>query len=85
MSGFTLPVETAGQDVHWVTETATAALDHTTSYSRHLEQFGSPFHLNAPQRAQRICFHPLWLDRVGKKPSVKADLTMYSYIVTVTG
>ena len=26
-----------------------------------------------------------WLDRVGKKLSVKADLAIYSYIVTVSG
>ena len=26
-----------------------------------------------------------WLDRVSKKPSVKADLAIYSYIVTTSG
>ena len=25
----------------------------------------------------------LWQDRVGKKPSVKADLAIYSYVITV--
>ena len=28
---------------------------------------------------------PLWIDRVGKKPSVKADLAMYSCVLGVSG
>ena len=33
----------------------------------------------------RLCCDSLWLDRVGKKPSLKADLLIYTYIVTVSG
>ena len=29
----------------------------------------------------RPCSAPLWIDRVGKKPSVKADLAIYSYVI----
>jgi len=39
----------------------------------------------SPQWPHRVCFDLSWLDRVGKKPSVKEDLVIYSYIVTVSG
>jgi len=32
-----------------------------------------------------VCFGLSWLDRVGKKLSIKADLVIYCYIVTVSG
>jgi len=37
-----------------------------------------------PPVAHRVCFGFSWQDRVGKKPSVKADQVIYSYIVTVS-
>jgi len=51
-----------------------------------VEQFGTTGHpINAPQWPHRVCVGPAWLDRVGKKPSVKADLLIYSNCVTVSG
>jgi len=32
-----------------------------------------------------VCVGPAWLNRVSKKPSVKADLLIYSNCVTVSG
>jgi len=55
--------------------------------SRHqVEQFGTTdYPVNAPQWPHRVYVGPAWLDRVGKKPSVKADLLIYSNCVTVSG
>jgi len=40
-----------------------------------VEQFGTTGHpINSPQWPHRAYVDPVWLDRVGKKPSVKADL-----------
>jgi len=51
-----------------------------------VEQFGTTCYLiNVPQWPHSICDGPAWLDRVGKKPSVKADLLIYSNCVTVSG
>jgi len=47
-----------------------------------LETTGYP--INAPQWPYRVWVGPAWLDRVGKKPSVKADLLIYSNCVTVS-
>ena len=45
-----------------------------------------PCHLiDAPQVPRKLCCDSSWLDRVGKKPSLKADMAIYSYIVTVSG
>jgi len=54
--------------------------------SRHrVEQFGTTCHLiKAPQWPHRVCDGPAWLDRVAKKPSVKANLLIYSNCVTVS-
>jgi len=46
-------------------------------------QAGYP--INAPQWPHRVLVGPAWLDRVGKRPSVKADLLIYSNCVTVSG
>jgi len=40
--------------------------------------------INAPQWPNRVCVSPAWLDRVDKKPSVKADLLIYGNCVTVS-
>jgi len=51
-----------------------------------MEQFGTTgYPINAPQWPHRVCVGPAWLDRVGKKPSVKADLLIYGNCVTVAG
>jgi len=51
-----------------------------------VEQFGTTgYPINAPQWPHRVCVGPVWLDRVGKKPSVKADLLIYGNCVTVPG
>ena len=68
-----------------MTETATVWLDHTTSHSRRFQQFDTLCCLiNAPQQYQWVCFGPTWYDRVGKKPPVKADTAIYSYVITVS-
>jgi len=42
--------------------------------------------INASQWPHRVCVGPAWLnDRVSKKPSVKADLLIYSNCITVSG
>ena len=67
------------------TETATVGLDLSKSQGGQWGQFGTPFHLiSAPQYLHRLCCDSSWLDQVGKKLSVKADLVIYSYIVTVS-
>jgi len=51
-----------------------------------VEQFGTTgYPINAPQWPHRVCVGPAWLDRVGKKPPVKADLLISSNCVTVSG
>ena len=37
--------------------------------------------IKAPQWLHRPCSVPPWIDRVGKKPSMKADLAIYSYVL----
>ena len=52
---------------------------HRMGRDRHCQQFDiTPTLISAPQWPQRPCNSPMWLYRVGKKPSVKADLAMYS-------
>ena len=41
--------------------------------------------LGAPQVPHGLHCDSSWPDRVGKKPSLKADLVIYSYIATVSG
>jgi len=55
--------------------------------SRHqMEQFWITCHLiKAPQWPHRVCDGLAWLDRVGKKLSVKANLLICSNCVTVSG
>ena len=50
----------------------------------HWQQFGTqPILISAPQWANRPCNAPTRFYRVGKKPSVKADLAIYSHAVDV--
>ena len=44
-----------------------------------------PILISAPQWASRPCNAPTWHYRVSKKPSVKADLAIYSHAVDVGG
>jgi len=41
--------------------------------------------INTPQWPHGVCVGLAWLDRRGKKPSVKGDLLIYSICVTVSG
>ena len=51
----------------------------------HSQQFDTtPILISAPQWPHKPCNAPTWLYRVGKKPSVKADLAMYSHTVDVS-
>jgi len=38
-----------------------------------------------PHFEEPVCVGPAWLHRVGKKPSVNADLLIYGNCVTVSG
>ena len=50
------------------------------------QQFGTSCTLiNALQWLHRPCSALSWIDRVDKKPSVKADLAIYSCVLGVTG
>ena len=52
----------------------------------HCQQFDTtPTLISAPQWPHKPCDAPIQLYRVSKKPSVKADLAMYSHIVDVSG
>ena len=60
--------------------------NHKTDQDGHWQQFGTqPFLINAPQLAIRPCNAPSWFYRVGKKPSVKADLAIYSHTLEFSG
>jgi len=52
-----------------------------------VEQFGTTgYPINVSQWPHRVCVGPAWPDvRVSKKPSVKADLLIYSNRVIVSG
>ena len=60
--------------------------NHRIDQDGHWQQFGTqPILISAPQRDHRPCNAPTWFYRVGKKPSVKADLAIYSHAVDVRG
>ena len=60
--------------------------NHTIDQDGHWQQFGTqPILISAPQWANRPCNAPTQFYRVGKKPSVKADLAIYSHAVDVGG
>ena len=54
---------------------------HRTGQDSHWQQFGTTHILiNAIHWPHRPYSAPQWFDRVDNKPSVKADLTIYSYV-----
>ena len=60
--------------------------NHRIDQDGHWQQFGTqPILISTPQWANRPCNAPIWFYRVGKKPSVKADLAIYSQEVDVRG
>jgi len=64
---------------------ATAALTIPRGEQTLSGTFGTAgYPINAPQWPHRVCVGPAWLDRISKKPSVKADL-IYSNCITVSG
>ena len=76
-----------GYTFHW--DTDSSAVSSTSDKNRHSPQGRSRQLLAAvwhpmqpyliPQWLHRPSSAPLWTDRVGKKPSVKADLAVYTY------
>ena len=57
-------------------------LDHTYHEQKYIDVGNTICYLiNTPQWHHRFCCGISWLDR-SAKPSVKADLAIYSYIVT---
>ena len=60
--------------------------NHRIDRDSHWQQLGTqPILISAPQWANRPCNAPTRFYRVGKKPSVKADLVTYSHTVDVRG
>ena len=60
--------------------------NHRIDRDGHWQQFGTqPILISAPWWANRPCNAPTRFYRIGKKPSVKADLAIYSQAVDVRG
>ena len=60
--------------------------NHRIDWDSHWQQSGKQSILiSAPQWPNRTCNAPTWLHRVGKMPSVKADLAIYSHAVDFSG
>ena len=60
--------------------------NHKIDWYGHWQQFGTqPILISAPHWANRPCNAPSRFYGVGKKPSVKADLAIYSHAVDVRG
>ena len=60
--------------------------NHRIDQDSHWQQFGTqPILISAPQWACWPCNAPTWFYMVGKKPSVKADLAIYSQAVDICG
>ena len=59
---------------------------HRRDQDGHWQQFGtSPILISAPQWSHRPYNAPKQFYRVGKKPSVKADLAIYSHVLDLSG
>ena len=60
---------------------------HRVDRGGHQQQVGTLTHIliNAIQKPHRLCSAPLWFYRVGKKPSVKADLAIFSHVLGTSG
>ena len=60
--------------------------NHRIDRDSHWQQPGTqPIPISDPQWADKPCNAPTRFYRVGKKPSVKADLAIYSHAVEVGG
>ena len=60
--------------------------NHRIDRDGHWQQSGTqPILISAPQWPNRTCNALMQLYMVGKKPSVKADLAIYSHIVNASG
>ena len=60
--------------------------NHRIDQDRCWQQFGTqPILISAPQWSHRPCNAPARPYRVGKKPSVKADLAIYGQVVDASG
>ena len=58
---------------------------HRMGRDGHCQQFDiTPTLISAPQWPHKPCNASIWLYTVGKKPSVKTDLAMYSHTVDVS-
>ena len=58
---------------------------HWMSRDRHCQQFDTtPTLISAPQCPHRPCNASMQLYMVGKRPSVKANLAMYSHTVDIS-
>ena len=56
--------------------------NHRIGPDSHWQQSGAlPILISAPQWPNRTCNAPKQFYRVGKKPSVKVDLAIYSHVV----
>ena len=49
------------------------------------QSFAQPILISAPQWLNRPCNATMWFYSVGKKPSVKVDLAIYSHVVDASG
>jgi len=88
VGGLTIPVDTGDQvvcTVHGPERCSQQPRPYHEENRRQVEQFGTTCHpINAPQWLHRVCDGPAWLDRVSKKPSVKANLLIYINCVKVS-
>ena len=59
---------------------------HRIYWDGHWQQSDTkPILISAPQWPNRTCNAPTWLHRIGKKPSMKAHLAIYSHVVHASG
>ena len=82
--GLSLPIRppTAVLCPQQVTDICTT---HRMGQDRHCQQLdNTPTLISAPQWSHRPCNGPMRPYRVGKQPSVEADLAMYSHTVDVS-
>ena len=67
-------------------QTTSMYTNHRIDQDSHWQQLGTqPILISAPQLADMPCNAPTQFNRVDKKPSVKADLAIYSHTVDVGG
>ena len=75
--------QTAVLCLQYETETDTI---HMAGQDGRWKQFGTTWSpIDAPQWQDRPCSAPSWFGRVDRKPSVKADLAIYSHSLGVSG